>query len=50
MKFIDFCSGVGGGRLGLTNVGYECIAFSEIDSIAIKTYKLWCSNKKAPPR
>lgn len=44
MKFIDFCSGIGGGRLGLTNVGYECIAFSEIDSIAIKTYKLMYSD------
>ena len=46
MKFIDFCSGIGGGRLGLTNVGYECIAFSEIDSIAIKTYKFRDRKKK----
>ncbi|ASE86750.1 DNA (cytosine-5-)-methyltransferase [Campylobacter jejuni] len=39
MKFIDFCSGIGGGRLGLEKAGFTCIAFSEIDKAAIKTYK-----------
>ncbi len=44
MKFIDFCAGIGGGRLGLTNVGYKCIAFSEIDNHAIKAYQLMYSD------
>ncbi|EAH6859660.1 DNA (cytosine-5-)-methyltransferase [Campylobacter coli] len=39
MKFIDFCSGIGGGRLGLEKAGFSCIGFSEIDKAAIKTYK-----------
>lgn len=37
--FIDFCSGIGGGRLGLEKAGFECIGFSEIDVAAIQTYK-----------
>ena len=39
IKFMDFCAGIGGGRLGLTNNGFECIGFSEIDSITEKTYR-----------
>jgi len=46
MKFIDFCAGIGGGRLGLTNIGYDCIAFSEIENNAIKTYKLMYSDEE----
>lgn len=37
MKFIDFCAGIGGGRLGLINNGLECVAHSEIDEISNKT-------------
>lgn len=40
MKFIDFCAGIGGGRLGLSKLGYECIALSEIDNHAIHAYKI----------
>lgn len=39
MTFIDFCSGIGGGRLGLESCGFKCLGFSEIDKSAIKTYK-----------
>lgn len=39
MKFIDFCAGIGGARLGLERCGFECIGFSEIDKAAIKSYK-----------
>ena len=39
MTFIDFCSGIGGGRLGLESCGFKCLGFSEIDKQAIKTYK-----------
>ncbi|WP_150323714.1 DNA cytosine methyltransferase, partial [Enterobacter hormaechei] len=31
LKFIDFCAGIGGGRLGLELNGMECIAHSEVD-------------------
>ncbi|MBO7080691.1 MAG: DNA cytosine methyltransferase [Neisseriaceae bacterium] len=29
VRFIDLCSGIGGGRLGLENNGFQCVAFSE---------------------
>lgn len=38
-KFIDFCAGIGGGRLGLENLGMQCIGFSEIDKKAEETYR-----------
>lgn len=39
IKFIDFCAGIGAGRLGLENVGLHCIGFSEIDRYAEQTYR-----------
>lgn len=39
MKFIDLFSGVGGFRSALEELGHECIAYSEIDKFAIKSYK-----------
>ncbi len=39
LKFIDFCSGIGAGRLGLENNGLTCIGFSEIDRQAEITYR-----------
>lgn len=39
LSFIDFCSGIGGGRLGLEQNGFRCIGFSEIDKEAIRTYQ-----------
>ena len=39
IKFIDFCAGIGGGRLGLENLGMRCVGFSEIDRSAEKTYR-----------
>ena len=41
LKFMDFCAGIGAGRLGLQNLGMECVAFSEIDKNAEKTYRLF---------
>ena len=38
MNFIDFCSGIGAGRLGLERAGMKCIAHSEIDINADNTY------------
>lgn len=37
--FIDLFSGIGGFRLALEKHGGKCVAFSEIDKNAIKTYK-----------
>lgn len=39
IKFMDFCAGIGAGRLGLENLGLNCVAFSEIDRYAEKTYR-----------
>lgn len=39
LKFVDFCAGIGAGRLGLENLGLNCVAFSEIDKYAEKTYR-----------
>jgi DNA-cytosine methyltransferase len=36
---MDFCAGVGGGRIGLENLGMSCVGFSEIDKDAEITYK-----------
>ncbi len=40
LKFFDFCSGIGSGRLGLEQAGMECVGYSEINRSAINTYKL----------
>lgn len=39
LKFMDFCAGIGAGRLGLENNGLTCVGFSEIDKQAEKTYR-----------
>lgn len=39
LKFIDFCAGIGAGRLGLQSLDLNCLAFSEIDKKAEKTYR-----------
>ena len=39
IKFIDFCAGIGGGRVGLENLEMRCVGFSEINRNAEKTYR-----------
>ncbi len=39
LRFIDFCAGIGAGRLGLENLGLNCVGFSEIDKNSEKTYR-----------
>ncbi len=46
MKFIDFCAGIGGGRLGLETIGMKCIGFSEIDKNAENTYRQFFRNNE----
>lgn len=41
MRFMDFCSGIGAGRLGLENLGLTCVGHSEIDPNADLTYQLF---------
>lgn len=36
---MDFCSGIGGGRLGLEKNGLQCVAYSEISRNADRLYK-----------
>lgn len=46
IKFMDFCAGIGAGRLGLQNCGMECLAFSEINPNSEKTYRLFFGNEE----
>lgn len=41
LTFMDFCSGIGGGRLGLEKAGLQCIAHSELDATTDLTYQLF---------
>ena len=45
LTFMDFCAGIGGGRLALDNLGMQCVGFSEIDKNAEKTYRLLHDDK-----
>lgn len=45
-SFMDFCAGIGSGRLGLEKSGLCCVGFSEIDKKAENTYKLLFGNKE----
>ncbi len=44
LKFMDFCAGIGAGRLGLERNGLACVAFSEIDGPAEYTYRKFFGN------
>lgn len=45
-SFMDFCAGIGSGRLGLENSGLYCIGFSEIDKNAERTYRVLFGEKE----
>ncbi len=30
IKFIDFCAGIGGGRIGIENLGLSCLVFLKL--------------------
>lgn len=46
MKFMDFCAGIGGGRLGLEETNLECVGFSEIDEASTFTYRLFYNEEE----
>ena len=33
LNFLDFCSGIGGGRIGLENLGMNCLGFRKYANI-----------------
>lgn len=37
--FFDFCSGIGGGRLGLENAGLNSVGYSDTSRLSVLTYK-----------
>ena len=39
-NFMDFCSGIGGGRLGLEQAGLKCVGYSDTARLAPITYNL----------
>ncbi|WP_104748702.1 DNA (cytosine-5-)-methyltransferase [Helicobacter cetorum] len=41
LTFFDFCSGIGGGRLGLELNGLKCVGHAEINREALRTYELF---------
>lgn len=45
LTFMDFCSGIGGGRLGLELNGMKCVGHSEIDPNPDLTYQLFFNDK-----
>lgn len=46
LKFIDFCSGIGAGRLGLELLGLECVAHSEINLDSDYTYQVFYNDNR----
>ncbi len=46
IKFFDFCSGIGGGRIGLERNGFQCVGHSEIDPNTAETYKRFFNDER----
>lgn len=46
LKFLDLCSGIGAGRLGLELLGLECVAHSEINNDSDYTYQILYEDKR----
>lgn len=46
--FLDLCSGIGGGRLGLELAGLTSTGYSDTSKLAVRTYKLMHDTKDEP--
>lgn len=46
--FLDLCSGIGGGRLGLEQAGLKSIGYSDTSKLAVRTYTLMHDTKDEP--
>ena len=44
--FFDFCSGIGGGRLGLEQAGFKSVGYSDTSRLSVLTYNLMFNTKK----
>src|SRR5574344_343959 len=45
IKFLDVFSGIGGFKIALENVGFECIGFCDSDKYAVQLYLAYLSNE-----
>lgn len=46
--FLDLCSGIGGGRLGLEKIGLKSIGYSDTSKLAVRTYNLMHNATEEP--
>ena len=46
--FLDLCSGIGGGRLGLERAGLRSIGYSDTSKLAVRTYSLMFDVQNEP--
>lgn len=46
--FLDICSGIGGGRLGLELAGMRCVGYCDTSRLSVKTYKLLHNAENEP--
>lgn len=46
LKFMDFCSSIVAGRVGLERLGLTCVGFSEIDKNSERTYREFFGQKE----
>lgn len=46
--FLDLCSGIGGGRLGLENIGLHSVGYSDTSKLSVRTYNLMHHAEEEP--
>ena len=46
--FLDLCSGIGGGRLGLEAIGMQSVGYSDTSKLSVRTYNLMHHAEKEP--
>jgi DNA (cytosine-5)-methyltransferase 1 len=46
LKYVDFCSGIGGGKIACDKAGMKSVGFSEISEASVKTYNLFFGEEK----
>ena len=46
--FLDICSGIGGGRLGLEQAGMRSVGYSDTSKLAVRTYNLMHNAESEP--
>lgn len=46
--FLDLCSGIGGGRLGLEQSGMRSVGYSDTSKLAVRTYSLMHNTSNEP--